>query len=283
MIEIIAKDNDIIPYRKELNAITGGITATILLQQIIYRFVNNGNKAFYKFIEPCNHEKYTEGDSWCEELGFTRKEFLTAIKKLEDAGLVSKKTNMQRLTYYTLNQGDLDKALKGIYINTKRGFTKMPKGDLDNKETENTTENTTNIKEKNKKENSSLDLQEIVSDLETEYFDNAIEMKYPLNEKKYLDFIQFRKELKKPITKTAAKEHIQLLCKYPVDIQEEMIKQSISSNWQGLFILKIANKQQSSFTQPKSKVQKTNEYIDDFFERMAEQGKESAIDVEVLS
>lgn len=135
----------------------------------------------------------------------------------------------------------------------------------------------------NKKENSSFDLQEIVSDLETEYFDNAIEMKYPLNEKKYLDFIQFRKELKKPITKTAAKEHIQLLCKYPVDIQEEMIKQSISSNWQGLFVLKIANKQQSSFTQPKSKVQKTNEFIDDFFERMAEQGKESAIDVEVLS
>lgn len=145
LIELLAKDKDVILYRKELNIITGSVTATILLQQIIFRYVSNQNKAFYKFIEPCKHEKYKDGDSWCEELGFTRKEFLTAIKKLEDAGLVSKKTNMQRLTFYTVNLGDLDKALKGIYVNAKRGFIKMPKGDLDYIDTENTTENTTDI------------------------------------------------------------------------------------------------------------------------------------------
>lgn len=141
LLNIIAKDNEIIPYRKELNTITGGITASILLQQIIYWYVKNEYKPFYKFIEPCTHEKYNNGDSWCEELGFSRKEFITAIKKLEDNGLVSKKTNMQRLTYYTLNLGDLGKALKGIYVNAKKGFIKMPKGDLDYKETETTTEN----------------------------------------------------------------------------------------------------------------------------------------------
>lgn len=153
LISLIAKDNEIIPYRKELNSITGGITSTILLQQIIYWYVKNNNKPFYKFIEPCSHEKYNDGDSWCEELGFTRKEFATAIKKLEERNLVSKKTNMSRLTYYKLNLGDLDKALKGIYVNAKKGFTKSPKGDLDNKDTETTAENNTENRKNTKKEN----------------------------------------------------------------------------------------------------------------------------------
>lgn len=152
MIEILAKDNEIIPYRKELNMITGGVTATILLQQIIFRFKNNGNKPFYKFIEPCKHEKYKPGDSWCEELGFSRKEFLTAIKKLEDNGLVTKKINMSRVTYYSINQSNLSKSLKGIYINAEKGFTKMPKGDLDNKDTKTHSEITQEIKEIKNKE-----------------------------------------------------------------------------------------------------------------------------------
>ncbi len=187
MIEILAKDKDVIIYRKELNAITGSVTATILLQQIIYRFVNNGNKPFYKFIEPCGHEKYTKGDSWCEELGFTRKEFLTAINKLIDSKLVSKKTNMQRLTFYTLNLGDLDKALKGIYVNAKRGFIKMPKGDLDYIDTKNTTKNTTENKKINKK-NSTL-----VDELEKE-----IELT-PKAKEILSDFIEYRKNIKKPV------------------------------------------------------------------------------------
>lgn len=187
MIEVLAKDKDVIIYRKELNAITGSVTATILLQQIIYRFVNNGNKPFYKFIEPCGHEKYTKGDSWCEELGFTRKEFLTAIKKLEDAGLVSKKTNMQRLTFYTVNLGDLDKALKGIYVNAKRGFIKMPKGDLDYIDTENTTENTTDIKKIYKKSSNLVD-----------EFENETELT-PKAKEILNDFIEYRKNIKKPV------------------------------------------------------------------------------------
>lgn len=157
MIQILAKDNDVILYRKELNAITGGITSTILLQQMIFRFVNNDNKAFYKFKEPCSHEKYKDGDSWCEELGFSKKEFDTAFKRLEDAMLVSKKTKMDRTTFYSVNIDFLEEKLEGIYLNPKRVFTKAqkgiykkpkrehtksPKGDLV-LYTENTTENTT--------------------------------------------------------------------------------------------------------------------------------------------
>lgn len=127
---ILAADKNIIPYRKELNAITGGVTSSILLHQISYWWVKSGSQPFYKFIKPCKHEKYHDGDSWIEELGFSRKEFLTAIKKLEDSGLVKKRTNANRLTYYSLDETKLNQMLEGIYLDAERGFSKMPKGDL---------------------------------------------------------------------------------------------------------------------------------------------------------
>ena len=67
-----------IPYRKELNLVTGWATASILLQQVIYW--SSRSNPFYKFQAPCNHELYSLGDSWQEELGFSRSEFEKAIK-----------------------------------------------------------------------------------------------------------------------------------------------------------------------------------------------------------
>lgn len=273
LANLISKDNEIIPYRKELNAITGGVTATILLQQIIYWYSNNGNKPFYKFIEPCQHEKYTDGDSWCEELGFSRKEFLTAIKKLEDLKLVSKKTNMNRVTFYTLNLRDLDNALKGIYINAERGFTKMPKGDLDNKETEITTENTQ--KEKiNKKD---FDLSEIENELSEKFIGSSTEMKYPLDVESFNNWIDHRKDLKKKLTATSAKLQIKLLCKYQGDIQAEIVNASIQNGYQGLF----EPKGQKQFTQPTSKRENFNNLVNEVFAEL-EQQRETVFDVEVV-
>lgn len=273
LANLISKDNEIIPYRKELNAITGGVTATILLQQIIYWYSNNGNKPFYKFIEPCQHEKYTDGDSWCEELGFSRKEFLTAIKKLEDLKLVSKKTNMNRVTFYTLNLRDLDNALKGIYINAERGFTKMPKGDLDNKETEITTENTQ--KEKiNKKD---FDLSEIEDELSEKFIGSSTEMKYPLDVESFNNWIDHRKDLKKKLTATSAKLQVKLLCKYPRDIQAEIIDTSIQNGYQGLF----EPKQQKQFAQPTNKRENFNNLVNEVFADLEQQG-ETVFDVEVV-
>ena len=78
----VLSDDDIIIYRKKLNSVTGSVTATILFQQFIYRFSKNGFKKFYKFKDRCGHEKYADGDSWLEELGFTRSEFDTALSKI---------------------------------------------------------------------------------------------------------------------------------------------------------------------------------------------------------
>lgn len=118
LLEVLGDDKKLIVYRKELNKITGSVTATILLQQLIFHASHNKYEPFYKFIEPCNNELYKDGDSWIEELGFTVHEFRTAYKKLEDLEIVSKKTNMNRVSFYTINKSHLGNLIFRIYANT---------------------------------------------------------------------------------------------------------------------------------------------------------------------
>ncbi len=71
-----------IPYVKELRVLAGSITASILIQQLDYWFEKSPG-GFYKFLEPCENSKYyKKGDSWTEELGFSRSEFKTAFEKI---------------------------------------------------------------------------------------------------------------------------------------------------------------------------------------------------------
>ncbi len=71
-----------IPYIKELRMLSGSVTASILMQQLDYWFEKSPN-GFYKFLEPCENSKYyKKGDSWTEELGFSKAEFKTAFEKI---------------------------------------------------------------------------------------------------------------------------------------------------------------------------------------------------------
>ena len=103
IVQIIANDKKIIPYRPELNVLTGGnVVATILLQQVIYWWYKNGRERFYKFrTKPGKPNKlYKEGDSWCEELGISGKVFDTALRTI--GFKMGKKRNTikkTRLTY----------------------------------------------------------------------------------------------------------------------------------------------------------------------------------------
>lgn len=130
ILQLLAADKEILLYRKELNQITKKVTATILLQQMIYWYTKSGG-AFYKFIKPCSHRLYELGDSWCEELGFSEKEFNTAITILKNLGVASSKTDMTRLTYYNLDLNILRKLLNGIYVNAETEDTQPPKEHLD--------------------------------------------------------------------------------------------------------------------------------------------------------
>lgn len=138
---LLADDRDIVTYRKKLNKITGSVTATILLQQLIYWAKKSNGKPFYKFRKECKHAHYKPGDSWTEELGFTLSEFDTALSKIgtkitkgvskfdalkgETAkSLVIYWTDSNRMTWYLLNTELLGKLTIPIYLESKEsGFT----------------------------------------------------------------------------------------------------------------------------------------------------------------
>jgi len=135
-LDVLFNDKNLIIYRPELRQIAGSITAAILLNQIIYWWAKNGRKKFYKFKNKCTHEKYKDGDSWCEELGFSQKEFDNAIKKIgfklgktkniidKDDAIVIYYRDREGLTWYSIQEELLENKLSGIYnVNDQREFT----------------------------------------------------------------------------------------------------------------------------------------------------------------
>lgn len=73
---------NIIPYVRELRSVAGSISGAVVMQQLDYWFIRYP-EGFYKFLEPTtNAPLYRPGQSWCEELGFTKDEFRTAFDKI---------------------------------------------------------------------------------------------------------------------------------------------------------------------------------------------------------
>ena len=142
-LKLLATDKNVVVYRKSFNLITKKINASILLQQLIY-WHTKMNGPFFKFIEPCRHPAYKTGDSWTEELGFTKKEFSSAYRTLENLRIVSKKINMNRVTHYSLDLEVLSKLLKGIYLGVDMDDIQIQKKELDSI-TETTVETTADI------------------------------------------------------------------------------------------------------------------------------------------
>ena len=116
-------------YCPELNQTTGSITASLLLCQLEYWFLKKDYKPFYKFLEPCEDEHYHLGDSWTEELGFTKSEFRSAFRrigkvykskseykkstdKFEGKLYLSYYDRIRKLTYYIRNHEEVNKLLE---------------------------------------------------------------------------------------------------------------------------------------------------------------------------
>lgn len=179
--KIITDDKALIPYRPALNGITGGIIPTLIFQQIMYWWEKHRGQPFFKFKEPCEHADYKQGDSWCEELGISRWEFDSSISKISQkinrktpknpSALVWFWTDASRLTWYELNETEVDKCLELLYVTRENHFTKSEKTTLRkeslplyvtrenhfsiNKDTETTTETTTEITSENNKKGDS--------------------------------------------------------------------------------------------------------------------------------
>lgn len=105
--------------------------ATLILGRLEYWF-EKYKSGFYKFVEPCNHPHYRDGDSWQEEIGFSRKIFAkafdlvgvrykskSAFMKASDrfkgklyASYHDRKTNQ---TYFVRNHGFASQFIKGLF------------------------------------------------------------------------------------------------------------------------------------------------------------------------
>lgn len=133
LLTMIADDKRTIAYRPRLNTITGSVNATILFQQIVFRWENNEGKPFYKFSAPAPENKhYRKGDSWQEELGFTRSEFEGARNRiavqvgkgqskdelLQDYAIVYWRDH-QNLTWYDLNAEIVEHMIASAYANAE--------------------------------------------------------------------------------------------------------------------------------------------------------------------
>lgn len=70
-----------IKYNPALVAEFGSQNAVLLFDKLEYWFSKKADQ-FYKFIEPCAHPLCKKGDTWSEELGFSKKVFKTAFDKI---------------------------------------------------------------------------------------------------------------------------------------------------------------------------------------------------------
>ena len=113
-------------YYPELREEVGSINAVIIMGYLENCFGERG-QVFYKFMEPCNHRDYIEGQSFVEELGMTAAEFRTAFKyigvvykskkafelskdKFQGKMYLSYYDRMSKLTYYMRN----DDKMSGV-------------------------------------------------------------------------------------------------------------------------------------------------------------------------
>ena len=113
-LQIIASDLRVISYYPKLTPALGSVTATILFSELIKFWISNNQKPFFKYKEPCQTPCYKAGESWIEILGFTRREFDSALKKLVDLGVVSTRIDIERKTWYSLNNEKVVAIFGGV-------------------------------------------------------------------------------------------------------------------------------------------------------------------------
>lgn len=117
--------------------------ATLILGRLEYWFEKYAN-GFYKFVEPCEHLLYRKGDSWAEEIGFSRKIFAksfdligvrykskSAFNQAKDkfhgklyASYHDRKTNQ---TYFIRNHQFASDFIKGLFNRKQTVAPQKPK------------------------------------------------------------------------------------------------------------------------------------------------------------
>jgi len=278
-----AKENFYIPdrpiaFNRDFVSFGVGITGALFLSQCVY---------WSKRTEDNNGWFFKTALDWEDETGMSRREQETARKKLKELGLIEeKRAGTPAKLYYRVVTNKIAQMLQtSKRESAKQDYTNVPNKMQQMcqtlyKDTEITTENTTDIKEKDKKEN--LFLKTIKENPNLEIYEQQI-----------LDFISYRKTIKKALNTTMPiKAYIQAL----KDLQELgysfsfCIQQMKSNEWQTLKVDYIHKNQKATATreinnnQFKTKAQRRNEFIDEYFRQKERLEDNLDIeDVEIIS
>lgn len=130
----------VIAYNSSLSGLVGGINAAVMMSQLEYWFKVMKGKVFYKFLAPCEHEHYKEGDSWIEELGISisearyafrkigvvyksKRAFMESKDKFQGKLYASYYDRIRKKTYYYRN----DEAVKGLLEQAQSGKSNQSK------------------------------------------------------------------------------------------------------------------------------------------------------------
>lgn len=235
--------DNVLIYRKDLNAITGGVIGSIMLGQLIYWAAKSDYKPFYKFIQPCGHALYKEGDSWAEELGVDDKTISRNFKKFEELGILTRKTDLNRLTWHTINKEILDELLKeklslaktpngGLYDKApNRVASKTPNGDLYTY-TKNTAETTTKTTKK-----SEADATHLGGGKSQKVFLSVADKPSFVSPDIWQDFCQYKKERKESYTQIGLKTFLSKLEKINAKGAnvDEALLETMANDWRGVF------------------------------------------------
>lgn len=248
--EILAEDNELIIIRKSILKICDDdmIATAILSKSIYYSKISKfDDRRFYKFKEPCDE---ANGDSWCEILGLKNKyKFDKALTILKDKNFIKTKTDMSRKTYYFLNFGEIKKAINNY--NTLTNEQKQPlKAKTEAKEYKDTTEQEKTLKTQDlvlkttqKTEKSEIkaenngDLVLKIDKKPKQKTELIYNLPFFVDSQIFKDFINHRKEIKKPMTQNAVNATIKKLCDFHAKGYDcnEILNNSIANGWQGIF------------------------------------------------
>lgn len=103
-------------YIVNFKEICGSVNSSILLSRMIYWNSIHQDKPFKKFIAPPKTPRvdYTIGESWTEDLGFSRREFETALSKLEKLKMCSHHRSGTGITEWKINMDVILKKIEEI-------------------------------------------------------------------------------------------------------------------------------------------------------------------------
>lgn len=134
-----------IAYRPSLKSIAKSTNGAIILQQVAWYWYTNKERPFYKFLQPCDHVDYRDGDSWTEELNFSYSEFITAVDKFAfkvSAGLKKSElektypvifwTDSDRKTWWQFNPKTFERLYKSELLGNSENSNYLDNSNLSN-------------------------------------------------------------------------------------------------------------------------------------------------------